>query len=174
MAGIAAGKPVMPAAKLHAKLAVVVLIFVIGVSGGSPALAVRPDERLSDPALEARARNLSQELRCLVCQNQSIDDSDADLARDLRLVLRERLQAGDDDRAALAYIAARYGDYVLLSPPIKASTLILWTGPGVILLLGFGGIIWVRRRRPVTALPPLSAAEQARIKSLTAADQGPQ
>jgi cytochrome c-type biogenesis protein CcmH len=174
MAGIAAGKPVMPAAKLLAKLAVVVLIFVIGVSGGSPALAVRPDERLSDPALEARARNLSQELRCLVCQNQSIDDSDADLARDLRLVLRERLQAGDDDRAALAYIAARYGDYVLLSPPIKASTLILWTGPGVILLLGFGGIIWVRRRRPVTALPPLSAAEQARIKSLTAADQGPQ
>lgn len=164
----------MPAAKLLAKLAVVVLIFVIGVSGGSPALAVRPDERLSDPALEARARNLSQELRCLVCQNQSIDDSDADLARDLRLVLRERLQAGDDDRAALAYIAARYGDYVLLSPPIKASTLILWTGPGVILLLGFGGIIWVRRRRPVTALPPLSAAEQARIKSLTAADQGPQ
>lgn len=164
----------MPAAKLHAKLAVVVLIFVIGVSGGSPALAVRPDERLSDPALEARARNLSQELRCLVCQNQSIDDSDADLARDLRLVLRERLQAGDDDRAALAYIAARYGDYVLLSPPIKASTLILWTGPGVIFLLGFGGIIWVRRRRPVTALPPLSAAEQARIKSLTAADQGPQ
>jgi cytochrome c-type biogenesis protein CcmH len=174
MAGIAAGKPVMPAAKLLAKLAVVVLIFVIGVSGGLPALAVRPDERLSDPALEARARNLSQELRCLVCQNQSIDDSDADLARDLRLVLRERLQAGDDDRAALAYIAARYGDYVLLSPPIKASTLILWTGPGVILLLGFGGIIWVRRRRPVTALPPLSAAEQARIKSLTAADQGPQ
>lgn len=164
----------MPAAKLHAKLAVVVLIFVIGVSGGSPALAVRPDERLSDPGLEARARNLSQELRCLVCQNQSIDDSDADLARDLRLVLRERLQAGDDDRAALAYIAARYGDYVLLSPPIKASTLILWTGPGVILLLGFGGIIWVRRRRPVTTLPPLSAAEQARIKSLTAADQGPQ
>ena len=164
----------MPAAKLHAKLAVVVLIFVIGVSGGSQALAVRPDERLSDPALEARARNLSQELRCLVCQNQSIDDSNADLARDLRLVLRERLQAGDDDRAALAYIAARYGDYVLLSPPIKASTLILWTGPGVILLLGFGGIIWVRRRRPVTASPPLSAAEQARIKSLTAADQGPQ
>lgn len=163
----------MLAVKLHARLAVMVLIFVISVSGSSPALAVRPDERLSDPALEARARNLSQELRCLVCQNQSIDDSDADLARDLRLVLRERLQAGDDDPAALAYIAARYGDYVLLSPPIKASTLILWTGPGVILLLGFGGIIWARRRRTVTALPPLSAAEQARIKSLTAADQEP-
>ena len=150
------------------------MILCIALLCTNVAIAVNPEEVLKDPALEARARTLSVDIRCLVCQNQSIDDSDADLARDLRLVLRERLQAGDDDRAALAYIAARYGDYVLLSPPIKASTLILWTGPGVILLLGFGGIIWVRRRRPVTALPPLSAAEQARIKSLTAADQGPQ
>ena len=164
----------MPQLLTVAKLGVILLIAVIGFGSMQPALAVRPDEMLSDPALEPRARNLSRELRCLVCQNQSIDDSDADLARDLRLVLRERLQAGDDDTAAMAYITARYGDYVLLSPPVKSSTLILWIGPAVILLFGFAGIIWATRRRAVPAPEPLSAAERARITRLTAPlDQEP-
>jgi len=100
------------------------------------ASAVEPDERLDDPVLEERAREISQQLRCVVCQNQSIDDSDAPLARDLRLIIRERLVAGDDDRAVVAFVVARYGDFVLLKPPFQTDTYFLWVGPFIFVLFG--------------------------------------
>ena len=112
-----------------------------------PVAAVEPDEILKDPALEARARALSEGLRCLVCQNQSIDDSNAPLARDLRLLLRERLTKGDTDEQAVDYIVSRYGDFVLLKPRFDLSTMLLWIGPFIILLLA-GFIIYSRRNRP--------------------------
>ncbi len=134
-----------------------------------PALAVLPGERLADPALEARARVLSQELRCLVCQNQSIDDSNADLAHDLRVLVRERLVAGDSDAQVLAYLTSRYGDYVLLRPPIKPTTWLLWFGPPLLLVVGGLAILlaWRRRRADtLTRSVPLSADEQARLARL--------
>lgn len=100
--------------------------------------AVQPDEMLKDPVLEARGRAIGADLRCLVCQNQSIDDSDADLAHDLRLVVRQRLQAGDSDAAVKQYLVDRYGDYVLLTPPLKPATFVLWAGPVVMLVVGLG------------------------------------
>src|SRR6516164_8970 len=140
--------------------------------GGPPAHAVEPTERLADPALEARARNLSKELRCLVCQNQSIDDSNADLAHDLRMIVRERLAAGDSDAEVKAYLVARYGDFVLLDPPFEARTLILWLGPALVLLLGAGGICTaLRRRQPAApAETPLSEAERQRLAEISAAE----
>jgi len=134
------------------------------------ALAVEPSEMLKDPALEARARAISRELRCLVCQNQSIDDSNADLAHDLRMIVRERLSAGDSDAQVKAYLVARYGDFVLLDPPFEAKTLILWLGPALVLLLGAGGIYAALRRRPAAAAPetPLSEAERQRLADITA------
>ncbi|MBT5648793.1 MAG: cytochrome c-type biogenesis protein CcmH [Rhodospirillaceae bacterium] len=137
----------------------------------SEALALQPDEILKDPALEARAREISKELRCLVCQNQSIDDSDATLARDLRILVRDRLTAGDTDTEAVDFIVERYGDFVLLRPPFKNSTLILWIGPGVIFAIGiFGVTLWHRRRRVAVAAPvaPLSADERARVDAMLA------
>ena len=141
----------------------------------SPALAVQPDEVLKDPAMEARAREISKELRCLVCQNQSIDDSNAPLARDLRVLVRERLVAGDDDAGVLGYITARYGDYVLLRPPFKASTYVLWIGPVVVLLLGgLGAALFLHgRNRPATAgdaEAPLTPEERARLDKLLRED----
>jgi cytochrome c-type biogenesis protein CcmH len=133
------------------------------------ALAVLPDERLADPALEARARTLGQELRCLVCQNQSIDDSNADLAHDLRVLVRERLVAGDSDAQVLAYLTSRYGDYVLLRPPVKPTTWLLWFGPPLLLIVGGLVILmnWRRRRTEALAQPaPLDADEQARLARL--------
>jgi cytochrome c-type biogenesis protein CcmH len=140
-----------------------------------PAFAVQPDEVLKDPAMEARAREISKELRCLVCQNQSIDDSNAPLARDLRVLVRERLVAGDDDTSVLGYITARYGDYVLLRPPFKASTYVLWIGPVIILLLGaLGAALFLRgRNRPVTAgdtEAPLTPEERKRLDKLLRED----
>ena len=130
------------------------------------AWAVQPDEVLSDPALETRARALSKELRCLVCQNQSIDDSNADLAHDLRVLVRERLTAGDSDDQVLAYLRARYGDYVLLKPPVEQATWLLWFGPGVVLVLvAFGVGLAARRRRPVVPAP-LDDDERARLDAL--------
>ena len=122
----------------------VVMGLLLSVLGGLPgqALAVHPDEILSDVALEKRARTLSGGLRCLVCQNQSIDDSDAPLARDLRLLVRERLKAGDSDGAAVDYIVQRYGDFVLLRPPLKLSTVALWAAP---LLIFLGGLVLALR-----------------------------
>jgi cytochrome c-type biogenesis protein CcmH len=123
---------------------------------------------LKDPALEARARHLSEELRCMVCQNQSIDDSEAPLAHDLRVLVRQRLEAGDSDRQVLDYLVARYGDFVLLRPPFKPETLLLWGLPPVALAIGLGALILMaRRRKPVpTAVEALSAEEQARLSTL--------
>jgi cytochrome c-type biogenesis protein CcmH len=136
----------------------------------SPALAVNPDEMLKDPAQEHRARELGKDLRCLVCQNQSIDDSDADLAKDLRVIVRERIAKGDSDDQVRTFVVDRYGDYVLLKPPFKASTLALWLGP----LALFIGALWAvrtffRRRPPAGTTPPpppLSAEEQRRLDKL--------
>ena len=145
------------------------------LSLSAPAFAVQPDEVLKDPAMEARAREISKELRCLVCQNQSIDDSNAPLARDLRVLVRDRLVAGDDDTGVLSYITARYGDYVLLRPPFKASTYVLWIGPVIILLLGaLGAALFLRgRNRPVTAgdtEAPLTPEERKRLDKLLRED----
>ena len=140
----------------------------LAVAVGAPAaLAVEPSERLSDPALEARARTLSQELRCLVCQNQSIDDSNADLAHDLRVLLRKRLAAGDTDRQVLDFIVARYGMFVLLDPPFAPATYFLWLGPPL-LVVGAGVLLVfrARRRRLADKPPALSAEERARASLL--------
>jgi cytochrome c-type biogenesis protein CcmH len=139
------------------------------LAAASAALAVEPGEMLDDPALEARAREISKELRCLVCQNQSIDDSSADLARDLRLIVRQRLTAGDSDGQVLQYVTDRYGDFVLLRPPVKPATLILWLTPPLLLAAGAAlSIAYLRRRqRQVeTALRPLSEDERQRLDAL--------
>lgn len=131
--------------------------------------AVEPDEILSDARLEARARRLSAELRCLVCQNQAIDDSNAPLARDLRLLVRERLQAGDSDEAALAYIVARYGKFVLLRPPLDRHTILLWGAPVVVLsAIVIAVLVRLRRSRNAAATRPgpLTPAESARLEEL--------
>ncbi len=133
---------------------------------GTAAYAVEPSERLADPVLEARARALSLQLRCLVCQNQSIDESNADLAHDLRVVLRKRLTAGDTDKQALDYIVARYGVFVLLDPPFEPTTYLLWLTPPM-LVLGIGVLLVTRaRRRPDSGLPPLTEEERARAAML--------
>ena len=139
---------------------------VLALAGA--ARAVTPDEQLSDPKLEARARALSQELRCLVCQNQSIDDSAAPLAHDLRVILRERLAAGDSDKQAVDYLVRRYGDFVLLRPPFQADTVALWLGPLAVLLLGGAGVGLYIRGRSRSAEAPLSAADEAEAARLMA------
>jgi cytochrome c-type biogenesis protein CcmH len=141
----------------------------------SPSLAVQPDEMLDDPVLEDRARKLSLGIRCLVCQNQSIDDSNAELAQDLRVLVRERLVAGDSDQQVTDYLVDRYGPFVLLEPPTTGSTYLLWYGPAGLLAIGGVALMvaaW-RRRRPEAA-EPLTAEEQARVKALLdgAADEG--
>ena len=145
------------------------LLFLLLLS--TPALAVTsPAEMLKDPAQEARARELSRELRCLVCQNQSIDDSDADLARDLRRIVRERIAAGDSDEAILSYLVDRYGQFVLLRPPLEPATWLLWLGPAAVLLLGAGLLVafYRSRRRETPAPAELSAEEQRRLDRLLA------
>ena len=129
--------------------------------------AVQPGEQLADPALEARARALSANLRCMVCQNQSIDDSDAALARDVRVLVRERLVAGDSDAAIEAFMVSRYGDFVLLKPPLNAGTLGLWVAPFAVLGLGaLALLVMARRRRVPTPAAPLSAQERARLAEM--------
>ena len=131
------------------------------------ARAVQPDEIMTDPRLEARARALSAQLRCLVCQNESIDESHADLARDLRVLVRERLQAGDGDDQIRAFLVRRYGDFILLKPPFKLETWLLWGAPFLILLAG-GGIIIVARRRQksLAQATSLSEAERATLEAM--------
>jgi len=138
------------AGRLIATVTAVLLALAAIVAPSSEIRATGPDEVLAEPALEARAREIGRELRCLVCQNQSIDDSDADLARDLRSLVRARVKAGDSDRQVIDYVVSRYGDFVLMRPPFKPSTWALWFGPAV--FLGAGGIalaVYFRRRRTV-------------------------
>jgi cytochrome c-type biogenesis protein CcmH len=150
------------------------LLLVVGiVLLAAPARAVRPDEMLADPALEARAREIGQELRCLVCRNQSIDDSDADLAHDLRVLVRERLTAGDTNQQVIAYVRARYGDFVLLRPPFAAGTVLLWVGPLAILLLGAFGVMRFYRGRASAGAPDTAALtpdEQRRLRAVLGED----
>lgn len=139
----------------------------------APAGAVEPDEMLHDHALEARARRISQELRCLVCQNQSIDDSNAGLAKDLRLLVRERLSAGDSDAAVLAFVEARYGEFVRLRPKLNAHTLLLWLTPLIVLAGALYGVFRLARAHPPQGQPavPLTPAEQRRLEELLAREK---
>ncbi|MTI17042.1 cytochrome c-type biogenesis protein CcmH [Rhodobacteraceae bacterium RKSG542] len=154
--------------KLISALALMVMFAASG-----PALAVNPDEVLKDPKLEQRARDLSLEIRCVVCQNQSIDDSNADLAKDLRLLVRERLQAGDSDKQVLDYLVDRYGEFVLLKPRIASHTLLLWIGGPLVLLIG-GFVIFRNIRKQRSLGPdkeksgpiPLSDAEKKELEEL--------
>ena len=141
--------------------------FAFAFLAATPAAAVNPDEILGDPALEARARAISAGLRCLVCQNQSIDDSDAPLARDLRILVRERLKAGDSDRQVLDFLTARYGDFVLLKPRLGWDTAVLWLAPLLTLIVGIGAIlIAVRRQMQPAATPPLTEDEKHRLDEI--------
>jgi cytochrome c-type biogenesis protein CcmH len=149
---------------------VLLLATMFAVLAG-PAAAVNPDEQLADPALEARAHKLSRELRCVVCQNQSIDDSDAALAHDLRVILRERIAAGDSDEQAVGFLVARYGRFVQLRPPLRLDTFALWFGPLAVLLLGgAGAAVYIRGRSPAGAAP-LTAGEEADAAELLKTDE---
>lgn len=144
-----------------------ILLAIALFLSAAPAFAVNPDEVLADPALEARARALSAELRCMVCQNQSIDDSDAGLAKDLRLLVRERITDGDTDEEVLNYIVSRYGEFVLLKPRLSTRTVLLWGAP--VLLIIVGGIsllVFARRRAGKPTGSPLTAEEQAKLDEL--------
>ncbi|MBY5561953.1 cytochrome c-type biogenesis protein CcmH [Rhizobium leguminosarum] len=133
----------------------------------APAFAVNPDEVLADPALEARARALSAELRCMVCQNQSIDDSNADLAKDLRLLVRERISDGDSDEAVLNYIVSRYGEFVLLKPRVSMKTVLLWGAPVLLVLAGgLSLLVFARKRAGKPTGSKLTADEQAKLSEL--------
>jgi cytochrome c-type biogenesis protein CcmH len=136
-----------------------VLALIAALVFGGAAFALQPDEVLKDPALESRAREISAELRCLVCQNQSIDDSDAQLARDLRLLVRERLVAGDTDEEVRDYLVQRYGEFVLLKPTFRAHNLLLWLTPVLVLALGALGAYAASRRRPQ---PPAALDDEER------------
>ncbi|HWJ72138.1 MAG TPA: cytochrome c-type biogenesis protein [Kaistia sp.] len=135
-----------------------------------PAFAVQPDEVLPDPVLEARARSLSAELRCLICQSQSIDDSDATIARDLRILIRERLKAGDSDAAVKAFLVDRYGEYVLLRPTFAWHTLLLWAAAPLVLIIGAALSFGLFRRRRAAEPAALTVEEQRRVEALLARD----
>ncbi|WP_293853112.1 cytochrome c-type biogenesis protein [uncultured Alsobacter sp.] len=147
------------------RLPALLLAAVLGAASLAPAFAVQPDEILADPKLEGRARQLSAELRCLVCQNQSIDDSDAPLARDLRLVVRDKLKSGASDQEVRDFLVARYGEFVLLKPSFSGKNLILWLAPFAVLLAG-GALVWTNARKRAVlagASAPLTAEEQAEL-----------
>jgi cytochrome c-type biogenesis protein CcmH len=146
-------------------------LFLFAMLSLAPAFGVEPNERLADPGLEARARAISAQLRCLVCQNESIDESGADLAHDIRVLVRQRLTAGDTDAQAVQAIVSRYGDFVLLDPPVKPATYVLWFAPPALVFVGLGGtLIWLRGRRRQAAAEavPLSADESRRLEALLA------
>jgi len=157
---------------LQSKRVLALLVLAVLCLVNAPALAVRPDEMLADPVLEARAREIGSELRCLVCRNQSIDDSDADLAHDLRVLVRERLKNGDSNDQVIAYIRSRYGDFVLLRPPVDTATLLLWGGPALLLALGGIAIYRFYRRPAVPEAPPLSGEEHRRLAAVLGEDGG--
>lgn len=146
----------------------ILLALVLVLAPLSPAHAVQPDEMLADAGLEARARAISRDLRCPVCQGESIDDSNAPISRDLRLVVRERLVAGDTDAQVVDFVVSRYGEFVLFNPRAEGANLILWlAGPGLLLLGGLGAFAYVRRRGQAVAPPQaLTADEQARLRDL--------
>ncbi|HYC14743.1 MAG TPA: cytochrome c-type biogenesis protein [Stellaceae bacterium] len=150
------------------------LAFMLLAWTTAAALAVEPGERLDDPALEARARAISAGLRCLVCQNQSLDDSNAELAHDLRVLIRERLKAGDSDEQVRQFLVRRYGEFILLKPPLEPETYLLWFGPFGVLLLGAAGVAFYLRRRgrtPATEPPPLTPEERRKLAKLLAEDR---
>ena len=150
------------------RMFLLILVLIFATTALSLA-AVQPDEILKDPALEARARTLSQQLRCMVCQNESIDDSDAPLAHDLRVLVRERLQAGDSDTQVLDFLVARYGEFVLLKPRLSWRTVLLWGLPPTLLLTGIVLLVvaaWRRRGQGQESAPDLTAAEQARLQKI--------
>ncbi len=148
--------------------ALALIILLAALVAPTLAFAVAPDEMLKDPVIEARARDLSRELRCMVCQNQSIDDSEAPLARDLRLLVRERLTQGDSDKQVLDFLVARYGEFVLLRPPFEWHTLLLWGASPAVLIGGMIGLILLARRRrdETPASLALSDAEKRRVEAL--------
>ncbi len=150
-------------------------LFFAALLLASSAFAVEPGEALKDPALEARARDISTGLRCLVCQNQSIDDSQAALAKDLRLLVRERLTAGDSDEQVRSYLVARYGDFILLKPPVKTDTIVLWTAPfGVLALGALGMALAARRRRGLVEAAPEGLSDVEKAKLAEALNEGNQ
>ena len=145
------------------------LIIACLAAFAGPALAATPGERLQDQVLEDRARDISQHLRCVVCQNQSIDDSNAPLAKDLRVLVRERLTGGDSDRQVIDYIVARYGNFVLLKPPVQMNTMLLWAGPFMLLVVATAGLIRTLRRQSVVPTPGgagFSKDEETRLAAL--------
>ena len=149
------------------RIMIVLAMFLMWPQGAD---AVLPSEVLADPVLELRARDISKNLRCLVCQNQSIDDSDADLAKDLRVLVRQRLTAGDSDGQIIEYVVSRYGDFVLLDPPFKNTTLVLWIGPGLLALMGIGFVVLFYRRGQLRVanakLAPVAALNDEETKRL--------
>jgi cytochrome c-type biogenesis protein CcmH len=150
---------------MSAAIRALLAALLLSLAAAGPALAVLPGEMLSDPVLEARARALSEQLRCMVCQNQSIDDSDADLAHDLRVLVRDRIKAGDDDEHVIAYIVSRYGEFVLLKPRFNLRNALLWTAP--VLMLAAGGafmVLGARRKRAAT--PALSPDEKQALEAI--------
>jgi cytochrome c-type biogenesis protein CcmH len=137
----------------------------------TPSFAVQPDEVMKDPTLEARARALSAGLRCMVCQNQSIDDSDAPLARDIRILIRQRIAEGESNNAVRSYLVSRYGDFILLKPPFKPETWLLWLSAPLTLCAGLAAVLFARRQAPATT-PALSAQEEAQLAALTKGEGG--
>jgi cytochrome c-type biogenesis protein CcmH len=152
----------------------ILFLSLVLVLSALTANAVQPQERLANPVLEARARVISSELRCLVCQNESIDESNADLAHDIRVLVRERLVAGDTNAQTIQAVVNRYGSFVLLKPPVEPATYLLWYGPPVLVALGLvGTAIWLRRRHVSSAtVSPLSAEERRRLDSLLRDNEG--
>ncbi|MFD0986786.1 cytochrome c-type biogenesis protein [Methyloligella solikamskensis] len=143
------------------------LALLVGLTSVAPAFAVQPDEVLDDPALEQRARDISANLRCLVCQNQSIDDSNAPLAKDLRVLVRDQLKAGKTDEEIMDYVVARYGEFVLLTPVWAPHTLLLWLATPILLIIGLIIVVMLfRRRAAVPEAKPLSAAEKRRLNKM--------
>ncbi|MBV9289369.1 MAG: cytochrome c-type biogenesis protein CcmH [Hyphomicrobiales bacterium] len=149
--------------------AITLALVAVFVVLAAPSLAVQPDEVMNDPALEQRARALSAELRCMVCQNQSIDDSDAPLAHDIRIMIRQRIAAGESNDAVRAYLVSRYGDFILLKPPLKPETLLLWLCAPLSLCAGLAAAL-IARRRSSLAPAALSLEEEARLAALTRDD----